>query len=278
MVKLLRKNTNSTYSTNSFIEEIFEAVKPCIEVNLQKNNEICLIVQEIRQFQLDNSNSGCYLPIEEKDLNEIYDLFIRPYLECEIYEIGTIMDVIRLNNIIDEQIAIAENDRIKLILKILRDITTVIINARNDKITINQKNNQISLLDAKYKECNIEVIKLRNRIEFLVTGQKFRGNVLEGSISMKLKKFKPMIYFQARIDIDQAWYAYLYPGCLMDPKKFQSTIAYVRSFGTLQNAYSTLIKLLDEQFKTYDDDLDDSKKIVAAEDEENETIEENENP
>ena len=91
---------------------------------------------------------------------------------------------------------------------------TVIINARNDKITINQKKNQISLLDAKYKECNIEVIKLRNRIEFLVTGQKFRGNVLEGSISMKLKKFKPMIYFQARIDIDQAWYAYLYPGCL----------------------------------------------------------------
>ena len=101
MVKLLRKNTNSTNSTNSFIEEIFEAVKPCIEVNLQKNNEICLIVQEIRQFQLDNSNSGCYLPIEEKDLNEIYDSFIRPYLECEIYEIGTIMDVIRINNIID---------------------------------------------------------------------------------------------------------------------------------------------------------------------------------
>ena len=52
---------------------------------------------------------------------------------------------------------------------------------------------------------------------------------------------------QARFDIDRAWYLYLYGNCLIDPEKYQSTILYVRSFGTLQNAYCKLIELLDEK-------------------------------
>ena len=115
MVKLLIRN-----STYSLVEEILTAVKPCIEVNLDKTNEICLIVEEIREFQI--KNSECYIPIDDVELNNIYDFFIKPYLECEIYDIGSIVEVIRINKIIDEQIDIIENERNKLILKILKDV------------------------------------------------------------------------------------------------------------------------------------------------------------
>ena len=253
------------------VEEIFNEVKPCIEKNLQKNNEILDIVTEIREFQ--SNNVGGVLSINNDTLNQIYDLFIKPYLDCEIYDIGTIMDVIRLNKIIDEQIAIVENNKEKIVLKILRDVLTVIVNARNDKLSIIQYKSQISTLEEKYRKSNIMVINLRRRLEAVLDKKEYALLSLEGSFGMKVKNLKPFIYMQARMDIDRAWYHYLYPDCQLDPKKYQSTIAYVRSFGTLQNAYNTLINLLDKKFATYDDDIE--KAADNFKDEKIEEIKEN---
>jgi hypothetical protein len=52
-----------------------------------------------------------------------------------------------------------------------------------------------------------------------------------------------------------AWYQFLYNTDKVDLDKFQATIAYVRSFGTREKAEKELFRLLDEKFKSLDDDL-----------------------
>lgn len=247
--------------TQSIVDSVVEELKEILPQTqfVLSPSSVDQLIKEIRVY------SECYLPIEESDLNEIYDNFVKPYVECEIYEIGSIVDVIRLNQILDEQIEAVDSERTKLILKILRDIMTVIVNARNDKISIVQYTNQISTLEEKYRTCNIEVIRLRRQVEALLNDEEVTYGVFKGNISVKTKNIKPFIYLQARIDIDRAWYQYLYPGCQIEPKKYQSTIAYVRSFGTLNNAYQTLVSLLDKKFVSYDDDLESASKLLAIE-------------
>jgi hypothetical protein len=251
-------------SDQTLINSIVSEIKDCIKISeISEISDIYTLLKEVQQFQIESAQG--FVPISETDLNDIYDHFVKPYIECEIYEIGSIVDVIRLNKIINEQISVAKTPKAKLMLEILRDIMTVVVNARNDKVGLIQYKNQISLLDSKYKECNIEVIRLRQRIEDLLSDNKeIQMGVLKGKLGINVRKFKPTIYMQARIDIDRAWYYYLYPGCIEEPDKYQSTIAYVRSFGTLKNAYDTLINLLDEKYATYDDDLEIAEKSLKV--------------
>lgn len=252
-------------SDQTLITSIVSELKEFIKIaEITQITDIYTLLKEVQQFQLESTQG--FVPISETDLTDIYDNFVKPYIECEIYEIGSIVDVIRINKIINEQIAIAKTPKSKLMLEILRDIMTVVVNARNDKVGLIQYKNQISLLDSKYKECNIEVIRLRQRIEDLLSDKTHnQTGVFEGKLGITVRKFKPTIYMQARIDLDRAWYYYLYPGCIEEPDKYQSTIAYVRSFGTFKNAYDTLINLLDEKYASYSDDLESTKKSLKIE-------------
>ena len=260
--------------TQYIIDSVVSELKECIEVNITKNTKICELVEEIRSFQLENAQG--YVPIEENDLLDIYENFILPYINCEVYLMGGITSVIRLNKIIDDQIAIAVTERAKLMLKILKDIMTVLINARNDKVGLIQYQNRITKLEGKYNDCQVEVINLRHKIELMLDQTPRTYGLFKGTLGIKLKKIKPFIYMQARFDIDRAWYMFLYPGCAIDPQKYAATITYVRSFGTLQNAYSALLKLLDEQFASVEDDLEKKSKLLK-ENEENKIVEQEPN-
>lgn len=257
------ENMASSANTQYIIDTVVSDLKECIEANAAKNTQICEIVMAIQAFQLENAQG--FVPIEESDLLDIYESFIKPYVECEIYLMGGINDVIRLHKIIDDQIAIATTERAKLMLKILKDIMTAIINARNDKVGLIQYKNQVSNLESKYNECKIEVINLRDKIERLLNEEPTTYGVFRGKLGMSVKNLKPMIYSQARFDIDRAWYQFLYPGCSLDPEKYQATIIYVRSFGTLKNAYDTLVTLLDQHFASMEDDIDSAEKSLKIE-------------
>ena len=246
-------------SNMSVIQKDVSKLKEDILFLKEKNEELVLCIEELKK-----GNNGTFIPIEEDDLNFIYDNLIKPYIDCEYHLMAGIIDVIRINNILSNLIKNTNNSKNKIILNIFKDIMTVLINARNDKTSIDVINTNLSFIKTKYKECTKEVIKLKKKLEFLTKDKPYAFGVFDGEISIKVKKLKPTIYMQARFDIDRAWYLYLYGNCLIDPEKYQSTILYVRSFGTLQNAYCKLIELLDEKYNTFEDDLTNEKDKIES--------------
>ena len=210
-------------------------------------------------------------PIDDDELVCIYEKFIKPYIECEVYKMGSILDIIRINKIIDPQIENATNPKIKYILQILRHILTVLLNAQRDFINVERYKKEINVIREKYNKCQNEVYKLIRELDLLKGNEKL-SFALSGGITLKTRKIKPLIYIQAKLDIDRAWYIYLHGDCKLDPDLYSSTITYVRSFGTRENAYNTLIELLDEKYTTFSEDIEKT----FEENEENENNEENE--
>ena len=220
----------------------------------EETQKIYDVVKDIQSLQLETAQG--YIPVDEQDLQDIYDKFITPYLNCEPYKVGSIQEAIRLREIIDKEIESAKTEKAKFMLNILKDVLTVTLNARNDKITIIQLEQQIKTLQEKYKNCTTTVEKLQLEIDLLMNDgdvTKVGAGVTRGKLSITTKKIRPIIYFTARFNLVEAWYQYLYDTCHIDPDKYAATIAYVKSFECKGDAYKKLIELLDEK---YAEDLD----------------------
>lgn len=281
--------TGNIYDSGSIDSEIIDEIKLDIDCIKEQNSIFsnCLIDMKTQiATGFEDIKIHCsqnFTLIEDSELEFIYEDMIKPYIDCEIDRMGGILDVIRVNNIITDLIANATDDRSRLILNIFKDIMTVLINARNDKTNLRVTNMNLETIKYKYQECTREVISLKRQLEFILNNKPIGYGKFKGDLTMKLKKLKPTIYIQARFDIDRAWYIYLHGDCIIDPQKYQTTISYVRSFGTLQNAYCTLINLLDEKYKSVEDDIKKIEEEEAGTSNEtsngtsNETINTNEN-
>jgi len=216
----------------------------------EETDKIYTILEEIQILQQETVG-GC-VTIKEEELKEIYDRFILPYINCDIQNIGSLNDVIRLRDSIKIELEKVKTDKSKYMLTILNDILTVIINARNDKIEIIKCNNQIKTLYEKYNTCKIEVINLEHRVRDLSGEGLGEGNargMMGGGASIVIRKIKPLIYLTALFNVEQAWYKYLYPGCAIDPDNYKLTQQYVASFCDKTEARNELYKLLDEKYK-----------------------------
>ena len=71
---------------------------------------------------------------------------------------------------------------------------------------------------------------------------------------MEVAKYNPLVYAQASLNIYFAWYAYLHESMQFDAKKMNGVRSYVTHLNEKakrtgsDNAYETLIKLLDEKY------------------------------
>lgn len=243
--------TTGHYITNSFttsVDEALESLKEKADNNETFNEQIIQIINEIKGKQCCCNGGGEEFPIEEADLNTIYEKFIQPYLECEIYKMGSIMDVITLNKVIKEQIDACTSDKTRYLLNIIKDIMTVLVNARNQYFDLNLCKKNLLGLQKKYGDCTDLVYELQHKIKKL-EGNPDLTSLFKGELKIVIKQPKNLIYAQAKLDLDYAWYQYLHNTKKIDPEVFASTIAYVRSFGTFEKAYNKLIELLDDHFK-----------------------------
>ena len=80
---------------------------------------------------------------------------------------------------------------------------------------------------------------------------------LAGSMGIRLNKPKNLIYAQALLNINLAWYIYLYNTKKIEYDKYQGVIQYISDKGR-KAAYDELIALLDEKFKDIEDDIADA--------------------
>lgn len=247
----------------NLLEDRYYSIKTCItESDTKTEEKLCLILMRIQSLE-EITIGGGVLPIPMEQLTEIYDCFIKPFVDCEFYRMGNILKVIEVNKMLCALLENPDiNEKTKLVINMLKDVMTAVVNARNNFINQIRLEKQMKQLREKYSKCSYMVATLEAKIQDLLENEEYTIGQLRGKVNIKLWKPPPFIYSQARFDIDRAWYQYLYETKKLDPDKYSATISYVRSFGTRQAAYDELIRLLDERYATLEDDLQNAENQI----------------
>ena len=237
----------------------FDQVKECLVASdIKMANMFSMVNCEFDKLKLQISMKyeNGMLPITEDDLNIIYECFILPYIQCEIYRMGSIKQLIDLNVILNGLIKTTTSPKTKLVLMMFKDMLCVLNNARNEHMKFIAIENQLKQLREKYNKCHLLVDQLKQKIEDITNDTK--GSIIAcftGRLDIQLWKPPRFEYLQAKFNLDMAWYKFLYNTDKVDLDKYHATVAYVRSFGTKEKALKELYALLDDKFKTFEDDL-----------------------
>ena len=156
---------------------------------------------------------------------------------------------------IKEAIDNVETENINLFL--YRDIIDILFKTKNIFIHNIGIEKQLKIMRKKYKENLCTVNELKQQLKELdPTGEKGLG--FEGTLGIKLRKFKPAIYHQALFNLPLAWYIYLHDSTDIVPSLYYMTTQYIKQFSTKEQSYNKLIELLDEKYLLEDDDLDNT--------------------
>ena len=237
----------------------FDKVKDCIVASdIKMTNMFSLVNCEFDKLKLQISMKyeDGMLPIDIDDLNTIYDCFILPYVKCEIYQMGSMKKLLDLNTVLNGLIKTTSSPKTKLVLIMFKDVLCILSNARNEHIKMISIKNQLESLKKKYSQCHKLVEQLKLRIKDLLGEEgEAIGTMVQGQLGMQMWKPPKFAYLELKFNLDFAWYKFLYNTNKIDLDKYNATIAYVRSFGSRKRAEKELIKLLDEKFKTFEEDL-----------------------
>ena len=194
------------------------------------------------------------IPIEL--LETLYTDFIKAYKDCGPYYIGNIHQMTEIYQAVQEVID-KQGDNVDVRLYIYRDILDVLVNARDVYTDRIRTDREICVIRQKYNEMKIRLDEVLNELAIC------NGDAVSkfcGSLAIKIKKPKPLIYAQAILNIHMAWYIFLH-GTPITPREYAATVAYVESLGGKQAAYDKLIQLLDERYK---DDNEEFEEAAAA--------------
>jgi hypothetical protein len=185
--------------------------------------------------------------LEKDDAEYIYEKFLKVYLTKGAYHLPSTNIFFKYYTIIENKIK--ENSKYDFRLNFYKDALTILIRNRAlffDKLLLN---NEKSALINYTESAKHQIYELTKKL--LHASKDFNQNFLLGELGIKIIQPKPMIYAQAILDINMAWYIYLFNTNEIDPNKYMSASCYVQELGN--KAYVTLVNLLDEKYKTFDD-------------------------
>ena len=200
-----------------------------------------------------NYNSNNSIKITDEDLNSLYNNFIKPYVNQGPFYMGptsVLNDIYtRIYIIIESSLANKNNQ----ILLMFRDVLTILVQSRDIYFDNIKFQNEINVLRVKYKISENKIIELTQKLlacEQSHDSSSKKNLVFTGSLGIKVKQPKNLIYAQAVLNINLAWYYYLHMKKVIDPTIYMATVQYVKMMGN--NAYNNLITLLDEKYKSID--------------------------
>ena len=110
----------------------------------------------------------------------------------------------------------------------------------------------------KYKNEAIQTIR---RLESGKSDETPEDRGLEGKVEIVMHNFKPLLYGQASLNIYFAWYVYVFDSMDFEANKMIQIRNHVHSLNQdsrvtgSDDAYNTLIKLLDEKYETVSDSI-----------------------
>lgn len=196
--------------------------------------------------------------ISDNELERIYEKYISPFINESPFKMGSMDKILTIYNNIDNVLKFAPSGTARYALLVFRDITTVLVRSQHIYYDNLSFSNQLETLRIKYNLSERKVIELTEKILHCEKSNKLAKGIFTGSLGIKLTKLPNLIYAQALLNLDFAWYQYLHNTAKFDPILMNSTKNYVRSLGTQQEAYDKLIAILDERFKDIDDVIDDT--------------------
>ena len=131
---------------------------------------------------------------------------------------------------------------------------TILVQARDIYFDNLKFQREIHILRCKYQVSEQKIIDLTQRLlemEAEENCENRKNLAFTGSLGIKLNKPKNLIYAQAVLNINLAWYYYLHMKKIIEPKLYMATVEYVKTMG--EKAYANLITLLDERYKDIED-------------------------
>tara|TARA_B110000211_G_C14079869_1_gene553998 strand:+ start:1101 stop:3215 length:2115 start_codon:yes stop_codon:yes gene_type:complete len=222
------------------------------------NNQIQMLTEdyETQIAILKGGEMGNQYGLAKEEVMEIYEKFVKAYVNKGPYYLPNMNVFHKYYMLIDAKLKEQYDD--DFILLLYRDILTSLVQNRTVFFENIKLQSEVSALRKYRKEAKYKILELTKELaEFC---KKTGGNYFQGKIGIKLKKPKRLIYAQALLNINMAWYIYLHDTAKIESNQYVSTIAYVNQLGP--EAYKTLITLLDERFETLEDFLEEIEDKV----------------
>lgn len=165
------------------------------------------------------------------------------YLTSGSQYFGSMQGFSALWKLFIDKIDASDNPDVRLL--IYRDALETIRRGTNMFIDNKRLQNELIYIQNKY-ECTMA--RLNELLQQMAHESLAQFKQYCGGIGILIKNPKPMIYAQAILNIEMAWYLYLY-GSPVDPLLYISVVEYVKSLGTKEIAYAKLIILLDDKYR-----------------------------
>jgi hypothetical protein len=187
--------------------------------------------------------------ISTLDLNALYYEFVDPFVEQGPFSMGAIVDLNDIYTRIYTLIMSSTANQNNLTLLILEDIMTILVQARDIYFDNLKFQREIQILRVKYQNSQTKILDLTQELLNLEAAlpNAPKNLALTGSLGIKINQPKNLIYAQAVLNINLAWYYYLHMKRVIDPRLYMATVQYIKTMGA--NAYDNLIVLLDERYK-----------------------------
>ena len=189
----------------------------------------------------------------ENDLKDLYNELVKGFLvkgPLHLPHANVVNGLYaRLKKSIDEE------GRENINLFLYRDVIDILFKTKNIFIHNMSIEKQLKVMRKKYKENLCTVNELKEQLKALdPNGEKGLG--FEGTLGIKMRKFKPAIYHQALFNLPLAWYIYLHDTTDIVPSLYYMTTQYIKQFETKEQSYNKLLQLLDEKYLDEDGDLE----------------------
>ena len=262
----IAQSTSITAAIDQQIEQANEATNDVLEEEITKIQEECsareaALIQEyearikILEEDCDEKNYG----LPEEDVRNIYECFVSAYVDKGPYHLPSMEKFHKYYTILDDKLKEQETEDFRL--KLYRDMLTSLVQNRTVFFENIKLNSEVAALRNYRDEAKYKILDLTKQLaEFhSETGNSF----FQGTVGIKLKKPKRLIYAQALLNINMAWYIYLHESSKIEAEKYISTVAYVNQIGP--DAYKTLVELLDEKYACLEDFLDEVEEKLNIE-------------
>jgi hypothetical protein len=190
--------------------------------------------------------------IPEHEIQNIYEQFIDPYLNAGPYKLPPFTEFQRLMGLINielENIGTTPDYKLKL----FKGILDVLVRGRSMYFYDLQLETKVVNLNNKLSELEKLVQKYATELA-VCQGNNSGGFAMVGCVGIRIKKPKNLIYAQALLNINLAWYIYLYNTKKIEYDKYQGVLEYIKEKGKTA-AYNELIEIFDEKYKDIEDDM-----------------------
>lgn len=124
--------------------------------------------------------------------------------------------------------------------------------ARSRYIETMQYKTEVDDMRCRYNKALAKIEKLARK---LAQDTGYVEDAFAGKLGIVLNKPKPVIYAQAILNPTMAWYIYLNGNSCIDPGLYAGVVDYIKQFGPRHEVTAALHKLLDERYRTFDDDV-----------------------